>query len=213
MSQPPPPHSAGQTPCPDDPSATPLARECAAQGTALLIIDMMGDWRFPGAQDLLERAVAIAPAIQSLKARCKAAQVPVIYANDNHGRWRSDARALVEEGLAAGGDRAQLAQWLRPEDDDYFVLKPKHSAFFATPLDLLLSHLKAHRLILTGTASDQCVLATAIDGRMRDYELLCPRDCLAATDEQRHANAMRHLAEVLRLDTTDSTELRLPGES
>jgi hypothetical protein len=48
---------------------------------------------------------------------------------------------------------------------------------------------------------------------MRDYELLCPRDCLAATDEQRHANAMRHLAEVLRLDTTDSTELRLPGES
>lgn len=213
MSQPRSTQHAGQTPCPDDPRDTPLAREQAADGTVLLIIDMLGDWRFPGADALLERALAIAPAIQALKARCRHAQVPIIYANDNHGRWRSDFHALVHEGLDAGGGRARLAHRLQPDEDDYFVLKPKQSAFFATPLDLLLSHLKAHHLIVTGTTTDQCVLATVIDARMRDYELWCPEDCLAAHSHDRHAHAMRHLAEVLQLDTTDSTALRLPGEA
>ena len=202
-------HAAGQTPCPENPSATPLARGDAAGGPVLLIVDMLGDWAFPGADELLQGALDIAPAIQTLKERCRLARVPVIYANDNHGRWRSDFRALVEAGLEAGGDRAHLAELLQPTDDDYFVLKPKQSAFFATPLDLLLSHLKAHRLIITGVTTDQCVLATVIDGRMRDYELLCPQDCLAAHDQGRHAHAMRHLAEVLELDTTDSNRLLL----
>lgn len=209
MSQRPLDHDAGQTPCPENPSATPLAREHAAEGTVLLIVDMLGDWAFPGADALLQRALDIAPAIQVLKRRCRLAGVPAIYANDNHGRWRSDFRALVEAGLEAGGDRARLAKVLQPTDEDYFVLKPKQSAFFATPLDLLLSHLKAHRLIVTGVTTDQCVLATVIDGRMRDYELLCPEDCLASPDRERHAHAMRHLAEVLELDTTDSIRLLL----
>lgn len=205
--------TAGQTPCPDDPSDTPLAREEAADGLALLIIDMLGAWRFPDAQALLAHALSIAPHIQALKARCRLAGVPVIYANDNHGRWRSDFHALVREGLAAGGERARLARLLEPDADDYFVLKPKQSAFFATPLDLLLSHLKVHRLIATGVTIDQCVLATVMDARMRDYEVLCPTDCLAARDHDRHARAMRHLAEVLQLDTKAASMLRLPGEA
>lgn len=204
---------AGSTPCPDEPTDSPLAPEHAADGTALLIIDMLGDWHFPGADALLERAVAIAPAIQALKARCRQAKVPIIYANDNHGRWRSDFRTLVREGAAAGGDRARLVQLLHPDAEDYFVLKPKQSAFLATPLDLLLSHLKASRLIATGTTTDQCVLATVIDARMRDYDMACPQDCLAAHSPERHNHAIWHLTEVLELDTTPSTGMRLPGEA
>lgn len=209
------PHTpaSGQTPCPDRPEATPLARDEAAGGQALLIIDMLGDWRFEDADTLLANALFIAPAIRSLKQRCRQAGVPVIYANDNRGRWRSDFRALVHEGLAAGGQRAELNRQLQPDDEDYFVLKPKHSAFFATPLDLLLSHLKAHRLILTGTTTDQCVLATAIDARIRDYELVCPADGMAAQDPVRQAHALWHLTEILGLDTPASTALRLPGEA
>lgn len=200
---------AGETPCPPDMGKSSLARDEAAGGTALLIIDMLGDWQFPTASELLGHALAIAPAIQSLRARCKAVGVPVIYANDNHGRWRSDFHALVDGGLQLGGQRERLNRLLLPDEDDYFVLKPKQSAFFATPLDLLLSHLKVHRLLVTGVASDQCVLATVIDARMRDYEVLCPRDCLATHEQHRHDRAMRHLAEVLHLETKPTHEINL----
>lgn len=105
-----------------------------------------------------------------------------------------------------------MNEWLKPDEYDYFVLKPKQSAFFSTPLDLLLSHLQARCLIVTGVSTDQCVLATAMDGHTRDYELLCPADCSATSEQHRHDHAVRHLGEVLQLDITASTSLCLHGE-
>ncbi|MGE5452758.1 MAG: cysteine hydrolase family protein [Acidobacteriota bacterium] len=189
---------------------TPLAEEDAAGGTVLLIVDMLGDWQFPEADALLSRALAIAPMIRALKQRCQTAGIPTIYANDNHGRWRSDFRTLVQAGLDAGGRREQIGQLLLPDKEDYFVLKPKQSAFFATPLDLLLSHLQARRLLLTGVAAEQCLLASAFDALMRDYEVICPQDCLASHSQERHDQAMRHLTDVLKVDTRPSTQLDWP---
>lgn len=173
-------------------------------GQALLIIDMLGDWRFPDAEPLLAAALRIAPRIAALKARCRQDGIPALYVNDNQGRWRSDFKSMVRDGLAAGGDRARLNQLLAPEDDDYFVLKPKHSAFFATPLELLLAHLKARQLIVTGVATDQCVLATVMDARMRDLTVWCPRDCVAAQDEERQARGVAQLGEGMRVDVTEA---------
>lgn len=199
--------AAGETPPPNDASKSPLARQEAPAGTALLVVDMLGAWSFPEADSLLSRALAIAPATRALKTRCKANSVPVIYANDNHGHWRTDFRGLVEQGLRSGGARARLNEMLFPDEEDYFVLKPKQSAFFATPLDMLLSHLKVRRLLVTGVATDQCVLATVLDARMRDYSVHCPSDCLATHDDRRQAQAVRHLADVLELDVTPSHAL------
>lgn len=78
----------------------------------------------------------------------------MIYANDNAGRWRSDFRTLIAEATRAGGPGGEIAELLAPDEDDYFLLKPKQSAFFGTPLELLLQHLKVDRLLLTGVASD-----------------------------------------------------------
>ena len=74
---------------------------------------------------------------------------------------------------------------------DYFVLKPRHSAFFATPLELLLSHLGTRRLVLTGVATDLCVLATAVDARMRDLDVVVLKDATAARSIAQHVAACR----------------------
>ena len=110
----------------------------------------------------------------------------------------------------ASNGGARIAEQLAPEADDYFVLKPKHSGFHATPLDLLLRHLQVRTLILTGVSSDQCVLYTAADARMNDYEVIVPRDCVATQSEARNADALRHFEAVLELNTAASAELALP---
>lgn len=186
-----------------------LAPERAAGHTALLIIDMINCWDFPDADKLLPRAAAIAPRIAALKARCRKAGVPVIYANDNRGRWRSDFPALVEESLAKNSAGATVTRTVQPGPDDYFVLKPKQSAFFGTPLELLLRHLDARRLILTGVASDQCVLVTATEAGMRDLGVVVPRDCVASQSASRNEIVLRQLEEFQKLPTTPSSRIRL----
>src|SRR5689334_4379090 len=114
----------------------PPAEDRATGGpTALLIIDMISDWDFPDADGLLPQAMRIASAIAALANRFRTGQMPVIYANDNHGRWRSDFRQVVAAALNGKGGGAEIARALAPRPDDYFVLKPKHSSFHATPLD------------------------------------------------------------------------------
>src|SRR5688500_19692457 len=121
---------------------------------ALLIIDMINDLEFEDGRKLLPGALRAAKAIAALKRRARAAGVPVIYSNDNFGRWRSDFREVTEHVLNDGVLGQPLAELLRPDPDDYFVLKPKHSAFFATTMETLLRYLGVRQLILTGIASD-----------------------------------------------------------
>ncbi|MGJ3704326.1 cysteine hydrolase family protein [Variovorax sp. AFSI2.2] len=189
-----------------------LAPVPAAGHTALLIIDMIGCWDFPDAEKLLPGAHAIAGRIAALKARCTRAGVPTIYVNDNRGRWRSDFPRLVELSLAAGGAGAEITSALLPEETDYFVLKPKQSAFFATPLELLLAYLKANRLIVTGVASDQCILATVADAGMRDLQAVVPRDCVASQTPARNQRFLRQAEEALRVSTTPGSRIRLPAK-
>jgi nicotinamidase-related amidase len=195
------------------PAVSSVAEDRAVHATVLLIIDMLSDWTFPDADALIGPAAAIAPAIAALKARCREAGVPVIYANDNQGRWRSDFRQVLEKALDCGGTPREIAEALKPDADDYFILKPKHSAFFSTPLELLLQHLQADRLILTGVATDQCIVSTAHDARMRDYEVVVAADCTATQSTERQQRALAQLAEAMTVPVPDSGELSLRRES
>lgn len=193
------------------PSATHEPADENPGGSALVVIDMLARWDFPDGDRLVQRALQAAPRIARLAARCRAAGVPVIYANDNRGRWRSDLRQVVEAAIAEGGAESpgvRIARTLEPRAEDYFVLKPRHSAFYMTPLELLLQDLRAHRLVLAGVAADQCVLATAGDAHMRGYALAVPRDCVAALDAERTRRALRHCADALGAATPMSARLR-----
>lgn len=176
---------------------------------ALLLIDMINDLEFPGGESIAKPAAAAAERIAALKQQAKERGIPVIYANDNFGKWRSDFREVVKHCLEDGVRGQRLAELLSPGRDDYFVLKPKHSAFFETTLATLLEHLGSRHLILTGITADICVLFTASDAYMRDYDVHVPSDCVASLEDLDTRQALRYMQRVLRADVTPSTELDL----
>lgn len=179
--------------------------------TALVVLDLIADFRFPDGARLLRAALPVAQRIQQLRRRAKAAGVPIVYVNDNLGKWQSDRHELLKHCLSDRSRGKPLVQHIAPEDDDYFIFKPKHSAFFATPLAELLKQSAIERLIVTGTTSHQCVLFTAMDAYVRDFELIVPRDCIAApsADETRHALFV--LQRSLRARTPLASSLRFKG--
>jgi nicotinamidase-related amidase len=174
---------------------------------ALLIVDTLNALRFEGSEALVPQAIEAGRRIAELKKRAKAAGAPVVYVNDNTGRWRSDVREVLDDCTRPAAPGRELAQLVLPDPEDYVVLKPKHSGFFATPLDTLLTYLRARRLVLTGLTIERCLLFTANDAFLRDYELFVPRDCTAAIDPEDCAAALRILERVLAADTKPSTAL------
>ena len=119
---------------------------------ALLLVDVINDLDFEGGELLAEPAEAAAKRIASLKQRARESGIPAIYVNDNFGKWRSDFKKLVTHVIEDDTRGKAIAELLRPDADDYFVLKPKQSGFYSTSLDILLKHLGSETLILTGWA-------------------------------------------------------------
>lgn len=195
---------------PTEEDKTPLAEAHAAGGTALLIMDMLSDWQCPQGEELLNHAAAIAPRIADLKARCRQAGVPVVYVNDNRGRWRSDFRGLIEYTSGQQGEGARVAWMLYPGEHDYCVLKPRDSGFYATPLELLLRHLRVGQVILTGVATERCIAMTATDATVRDFKVWCPEDAVASHSGQVRDLALAQLRETTCARTGKSDTLRLP---
>jgi nicotinamidase-related amidase len=180
--------------------------------TVLIILDMISDFRFPDGPQILRAARRIAPRILALKQRVKDANLATIYVNDNLGLWRSDMPRLVAHCSGPDSKGADVTETLAPHPRDYFILKPRHSACFATPLDVLLNHLQAERLILTGVTSHQCVLFTANDAHVRSFELIVPRDCIGGPKAADDRFALKYFSSVLQADTRPSTSLRLSGK-
>jgi nicotinamidase-related amidase len=190
------------------------ARDSALHGnvadharTALVLIDVINALDFPGADALLPQALLAAREIAGLRRAAYAHGIPVIYANDNFGRWRSSFEALI--GYCAKRRGAEIVKRLMPRKNDYFVLKPKTSAFYATTLDLLLAHIGVETLVLTGLLGDNCVLFTAHDAYLRDYALLVPEDCTASLDPADNAAALRQMRRILKANTSPWRSLTL----
>ena len=175
--------------------------------TALLIVDVINDLNFPEANQLMRYAPAMARNLARLKVRAKRVGIPAIYVNDNFGRWRSDLRWLVEH--CRKGKAHAIVDLLRPDDHDYFVLKPKHSGFFSSTLETLLRYLGAKQLIITGIAGNYCVLFTANDAYMRDYKLIIPSDCTVSNTTKENREALTLMRRYLKADTRPSAKIRL----
>jgi nicotinamidase-related amidase len=187
---------------------TSTERRCA---TALLLIDVINDMDFEGSERLVALAEPMARSLRALKQRARAAGMPTIYINDNFGKWRSDFRSLVDHCIHDPVPGREVARLLQPDEHDYFVLKPKQSAFFDTTLDTLLRSLETRTVILTGIAGDNCVLFSANDAYMRDLKLFIPSDCVASETKEQNDYALQLMARVCKADITPSTLLDLDG--
>ena len=177
--------------------------------TVLLLIDVINDFDFEEGEELFRLAMPVGRNIARLKERTRAAGIASVYVNDNFGRWQSDFKKIVAHCRREDGRGKPFVEMLLPEDDDYFVLKPKHSGFYSTTLSLLLTHLNAKNLILTGIAGNNCVLFTANDAYMRDFKLFIPSDCVVSNTEEENRHALQQMENVLKADTTIAADLDL----
>jgi nicotinamidase-related amidase len=173
----------------------------------MLLVDWINPLEHPGADALAPLAVAAAQRTAQLKKRLTNGGALAVYANDNYGVWRSDLRTLQQTCNDAGGSPRKIVGLLAPRPNDIAVLKPRHSAFYETPLQLLLQQVKARELVITGLTSEWCVLFTAIDAYVRGYQLTVPVDCIASGDAARHRQTVSYLGEVLCANVRPSSEM------
>ncbi len=175
---------------------------------ALLLIDVINDLEFSDGETLLRHALPMAEKLAELKRRAKSEGVPVIYVNDNFGKWQSDFKKILAHCLDSDVRGRPVAELLKPDDEDeVVVLKPKHSGFFSTTLDILLDYLGVKTLILTGLTGDICVLFTAHDAYMRDFNLVIPADCIASNDPRENEYTLKKMESLMDADIGPSTEL------
>ena len=175
----------------------------------LLLIDILNDLNFPDNRHLVRRSVTLAKSIAKLKARCKKVSIPTIYVNDNRGRWRSDIFAVLRHCLRRQSPGRKMTKLLVPEPDDYIVLKPKHSPFYASPLQTILDSIGARVAIVTGVTTNACVLIGAGELHVRDFGLFVPADCVAALTEREHRRSLDVMKNSFDADTTPSSRLNL----
>jgi nicotinamidase-related amidase len=175
---------------------------------ALLLIDVVNHFEFPDGEDLLHNALPLAPRLRGLKRIARAANVPVIYVNDNFGQWQSDAAKLVTYCLRSKCAGRRFVETIRPTGRDYCVLKPMHSAFFQTPLDLLLHKLGACSLVLAGLATNSCILCTAHDANMRNFQVTVMEDCCAARTHAEHRAALDNIQKMAGAHIVASSSFR-----
>jgi nicotinamidase-related amidase len=171
----------------------------------LLLVDFINPLNFPGSESLAPDALAAARATAKLKARLAPQGVTTIYANDNYGVWQSDFHSLVSSCLGMAGPSGEIARLLYPQAQDITILKPRHSAFYASPLELLLTEMQARELVICGLAADMCVQLTAGDAFLREYPCWVPSDCTAAESRRAKAASLEYIAAVLKGDVRPST--------
>ena len=175
--------------------------------TALLIIDVINSLDYPEGKKLLKTALPAAKNILRLKNKLKKKNIPVIYVNDHFGEWRSNWEEVFQICSAPQNTGAKLCEILKPEADDYFVLKPKHSGFFSSNLEILLEDLKVKKLIIVGIAGNICVLFTVNDAHMRGYEIHVPHDCIASNSKKDNDYALRQFKDVFKIKISASQNI------
>jgi nicotinamidase-related amidase len=175
----------------------------------LILVDVINDLDFPNNKELVRNCWQLAKAIGRLKVRCKRAGIPAIYVNDNYGKWRSDFSAVLRHALRKDSPGREMVRLLAPEPDDYIILKPKHSAFYATPLEIMLTYIGGRNTIVTGLTTNACILLTVADLYVREHTLFVPEDCVRALNSTDHQKALQLMKDSYGANTTLSFRIPL----
>lgn len=82
-------------------------------------------------------------------------------------------------------------------EDATIINKRRYSAFFDTNLDEVLRRTQPDHVIVTGVATDICVMYTTADLRNRDYPVIIPANAVTSFDPEAHAFALKHMEKIL----------------
>jgi nicotinamidase-related amidase len=162
---------------------------------ALLLVDVVNRFDHEDGDALLASFRRRLPALEAAIEQARAEGTPVVYANDQLGRWDGDAPGLVRSAIEDGRGGDVIAR-IAPRPGDPFVLKPRYSAFDHTPLALLLEELDVELLLLAGGATEACVVQSGIDARELGFKVTILADACATVDERVEAIALEYAASV-----------------
>jgi len=173
---------------------------------ALLIIDMQNGFLNPASPLCIRDARSTVPACARVIATCRDAGVPVIFVNRCYRADGSDVE-LTRRGVWAEGGKpltpgstGSLSVENPPElgrrETDYEIIKPRYSAFFHTPLDLLLRRLRTDTVVLTGTTTPNCIRTTCYDAISLDYNVVVLEDCCSSNTAQIQRANLEDMARV-----------------
>lgn len=169
---------------------------------ALLVIDMLNRYEHEDAELLRASARDVVPVISRLVGRARQANALIVYVNDNHGDWTAGRAALTQRALQ-GSDPGLVAP-VAPGPDVPFLVKARHSAFYATQLEYLLREQQVERLVLCGQVTEQCILYTALDAYIRGFEVFVPRDAVAHIHLDLAEAALRMMARNMHASIGDA---------
>jgi nicotinamidase-related amidase len=174
--------------------------------TALIVIDMISTYEHEDAEALIPSVRKALPALRRLIARAREEDADIAYVNDNLGRWRSDRAGLL--AIALHGPHADLVEPVQPDDTSLFVVKARHSIFYQTPLEYLLSQQGVRRIVLCGQVTEQCVLYSALDAHIRHLKVVVARDAVAHIDAELGRAALTMMernmnADIMTVDQID----------
>ena len=182
-----------------------MSDEKAMSDTALLVIDMFNTYTHPDADILAEHVAEVVDPFAALVARAAGRDdVELVYINDNFGDFTATQADIVKAALE--GARPELVRPLTPAPGSRFLTKVRHSAFYATPLNYLLTRLEVRRIILTGQVTEQCVLYTALDGYVRHYDVVLPPDAVAHIDAELGDAALKMMERNMKAELSPSSE-------
>ncbi|SHG71418.1 isochorismatase family cysteine hydrolase [Ornithinibacillus halophilus] len=174
--------------------------KATANNTALLFIDLINDFQFDGGEKLYVHTKQILPNLIKLKKFAIEKNIPIIYVNDHYKLWTSDADTIIDH--CYNEKSKEIIDALKPDEQDYFFIKPQHSAFFQTPLKSLLNDLDKTHLIIAGIAGDICVLFTAKDAYMYQFTMSIPNNCIASEEKEGNDYALYLMNTVMKADIT-----------
>jgi nicotinamidase-related amidase len=171
---------------------------------ALLIIDMINNFDFPHGEILARKSLKLAENINKLKLLFNKNKLPTIFVNDHYNLWQANLEVIID--FCRNEKSMPIFEKLLPGKEDYFLIKPKHSAFYGTALNTLLHSLNVNKLVLCGIAGNICVLFTANDAYMREYQILVPKNAIASTDDHDNEYALRMMENVLKAKVKETTD-------
>jgi nicotinamidase-related amidase len=177
--------------------------------TALVVVDMLNPYDHEDADALAENVWSVVEPIATLVDRARRANVDVVYVNDNYGDWNSSAEELTEQALQ--GRYPELVRPVLPPPHAYFVIKPRHTIFYQTPLDYLLERERIGRIVLTGQVTEQCILYSALDGYVRHLHVAVPPDAVAHIHRNLADAALGMMERNMRVEISGAQDVQLDG--